>query len=585
MTQGNRRGSSVGGIRGSAILMTVRSRAARRRLRAWRLWARAMGVMALVWLLTLAPVPWPVSPVMGATFNVTTTADEVNTNGQCSLREAIINANNDDQSGSMDCAAGSGADTIVLQSGQTYTLTLDTDGGGHATDSGANNDDLDITSTITIQGNGATIERSTAVACTGSADTGKFRIFHVHSTGNLTLEDVTVQNGCALGGGADREGGAVRCDLGVVTIQASSLVSNRAGFGGAILNFYGTVTITDSSMANNNAGADAGVLSNFGTVTINRSTIANNSADDDGGAIDNIDGNVTIMGSTLSGNTAKDFGGAIHNQRTLNIINSTLSGNQADVDNFGSGDGGGIFNSSSGTANVSFATITANAARNGGGIANGGTVNIKNSIVGNSTNGGNCLNFGTLNAFGANFATDGSCTGFSNLNVPSTGPGGLNLGPLANNGGPTQTHALLSGSVAIDAVPLGQCTDLDNTPVTQDQRGVSRPQGSNCDVGAYEAPLSLVRRATLEGGGNCLLLDFQAQTYRFRTNTGDLFTGSIRVTRRGSQIHFSNLRTGDMWILGGTVTPGRGKAVLRTYSPWRTFLIDDLNLSNNTCVP
>jgi uncharacterized repeat protein (TIGR02543 family) len=94
---------------------------------------------------------------------------------------------------------------------------------------------------------------------------------------------------------------------------------------------------------------------------------------------------------------------------------------------------------------------------------------------------------------------------------------------------------------------------------------------------------------TLEGGGNCLQLDLQARTYRFRTNTGDLFTGSIRFTRRGSVIQFSNLQMpGERRILGGTVNltpPGRGQAVLRTFSPRRTFSITDPNLSDNTCVP
>ncbi len=118
-------------------------------------------------------------------------------------------------------------------------------------------------------------------------------------------------------------------------------------------------------------------------------------------------------------------------------------------------------------------------------------MNIKNSIVGNSTSVGDCANFGTWNATGKNFSTSATCPGFTQ--VPSTGPGGLNLGPLADNGGPTQTHALQPGSVAIDAAP--DCTDVFGTPgrpvapkdvVTTDQRGVSRPQGSACDVGAYE---------------------------------------------------------------------------------------------------
>jgi hypothetical protein len=91
-----------------------------------------------------------------------------------------------------------------------------------------------------------------------------------------------------------------------------------------------------------------------------------------------------------------------------------------------------------------------------------------------------------------NFATNGGCPGFTEVTSAQ-----LNLGPLANNGGPTQTHALLSGSVAIDAAP--DCTLVDGaTPVTEDQRGVARPQGAACDVGAYEA---VVVTLTIAGAG------------------------------------------------------------------------------------
>ncbi|WP_414386042.1 choice-of-anchor Q domain-containing protein [Synechococcus sp. H60.3] len=83
-----------------------------------------------------------------------------------------------------------------------------------------------------------------------------------------------------------------------------------------------------------------------------------------------------------------------------------------------------------------------------------------------------------------NFATDTSCgSGFTSVT-----PAVLNLGPLTNNGGATQTHALQVPSAAIDAVPSGQCTDLNGNPVNQDQRGSGfpRPAGAACDAGAYE---------------------------------------------------------------------------------------------------
>jgi hypothetical protein len=355
-------------------------------------------------------------------------------------------------------------------------------------------------------------------------------------------------------------------------------------FGGGILVYSnGTLNAMGSTISGNSAGSGGGI-GNFGIATITNSTISGNSASGSGGGIRNFD-TVTITNSTISGNSASGSGGGIYNEMgTVTITNGTISGNSA-----ASFSGGGII-VSSGTANLSFVTIASNSARFGGGISvsNVGTVNIKNSIVGNNTASTEPNCSGGVTATGANFATDGSCrAGFST--VPSTGPGGLNLGPLANNGGPTQTHALQAGSAAIDAVPSGQCSDVNGNPVIQDQRGVPRPQGSRCDVGAYEAAAASTQGVTLEGGGNRFQLDLQARTYRFRTNTGELFTGSIRFTRRGSVIQFSNLRMpGETWILGGTVNltpPGRGQAVLRTFFPWQTFSITDPNLSDNTCVP
>jgi CSLREA domain-containing protein len=378
-------------------------------------------------------------PALAATITVTTTADEVNTNGQCSLREAIISANNDDQSGSTDCAAGSGADTIVLAAGQTYTLSKDTDGGGHATDSGADNDDLDITSAITIQGNGATIERSTTVPCNlnSTAATGEFRIFHVTSSGTLTLQNVTVRNGCADG---------------------SVFSSNPDGGGIAS---EGTLTLTSSTLSGNSASGEGGGILGNGTVTITNSTFSGNSAINAGGGIFNT-GTMTVTNSTISGNSAINAGGGIFNTGMMTIINSTFSGNST--------------------------------SQLGSGIFNVGTVNIKNSIVGNNTSADCVNNSGTFNASGANFATDGSCPGFTQVTSAQ-----LNLGSLQVNvpAGTTATHALLSGSVAIDAAP--DCTLVDGTtPVTEDQRGVARPQGTACDVGAYEA---VVVTLTIAGAG------------------------------------------------------------------------------------
>jgi hypothetical protein len=185
---------------------------------------------------------------------------------------------------------------------------------------------------------------------------------------------------------------------------------------------------------------------------------------------------VTITNSTFSNNSTSGVGGGIHNSGTLTVTSSFFKSNSA----FG---GGGIRNESSGTVTITDSLFETNSSTGGGGgIFNwysGGTATLKNTII--ALSGGNCANTGTFTAQGKNFATDGTCPGFTQVTSAD-----LNLGPLANNGGPTQTHALGSDSVAIDAAT--DCTDTGGTTVTTDQRGAARPQGSNCDVGSYEAP-------------------------------------------------------------------------------------------------
>jgi CSLREA domain-containing protein len=162
------------------------------------------------------------------TITVTTTANTIASDGQCSLREAIINANNDAAT-HPDCAAGSGADTIVLAAGATYTLNARDN-----TEYGFNGLPA-ITSEITIEGNGATITRS------GSAPT--FRLFYIAITGNLTLRNMVLSNGNAKGGnGGGLSGGGGGAGLGggiynrgLLTVFNSTLRNNQAigGFGGS----------------------------------------------------------------------------------------------------------------------------------------------------------------------------------------------------------------------------------------------------------------------------------------------------------------------------------------------------------------
>ena len=199
-----------------------------------------------------------------------------------------------------------------------------------------------------------------------------------------------------------------------------------------------------------------------------------------GGAIHNHYSTLTLTDSTLSGNSARRLGGGIYNfSGTLNLTNSTISGNSA------TGDGGGIFNNDIGTLTLASSTISGNSASTGGGIANIGTADLISTIIaGNGVSSGpDC--HGSPKSLGYNLlgTSDGCSFTPTTDDLVNVDP---NLGPLTDNGGPTETHALSPGSPAIDAITLADCVDTEGNPVTTDQRGVSRPQGPACDIGAYE---------------------------------------------------------------------------------------------------
>ena len=184
---------------------------------------------------------------------------------------------------------------------------------------------------------------------------------------------------------------------------------------------------------------------------------------------------MSLTNSTVSGNSG-DYGGGIYNDEgTVHVTNSTVSGNTASW-------GGGIFNDE-GTVHLTNSTVSGNtASEDGGGIYNegdGATVNLTNTIVADQLAGEDCSGAGPATSNGYNLDSDGSC----NLTQPNDKPNNpsANLGPLQLNApGNTATHALLAGS---DAVDTGDCT---GGTVTTDQRGVPRPQGDACDMGAYE---------------------------------------------------------------------------------------------------
>jgi len=245
-----------------------------------------------------------------------------------------------------------------------------------------------------------------------------------------------------------------------------------------------TVSISGLTMQNGTApdptAPFGGGIRNFGTLTLTNTVVSHNGTTGEGGGIHNSGGTLTIVGTTISENFSGNGGGIMNKDgATVSITNSTLAGNFAGV-------GGGIQNV--GSMRIINGTIAGNTVNHvggsGSGIAttDGGQTVLINSIVANDPVGGNC--FHAITTDGGYNIEDGATCGFTaSTSFSNTNPG-LDPAGLVSNGGPTPTIGLLLGGTSVDLIPNGinRC----GTQITTDQRGVSRPFGSGCDVGAYE---------------------------------------------------------------------------------------------------
>jgi hypothetical protein len=343
-----------------------------------------------------------------------------------------------------------GSDSNTCLSPSTACKTI-----GHAISLATSGDAIKVAATTYTEN--LTIGLSLRILGSGAKTTivdggGVGTVFIISSTtAHVTVSGLTIRNGWApLGfGGGIRNSGTLR-------MIATTISANRASFGCTQYCF-----------------ARGGGILNSGTLTISSSTVSGN-----------------VAWSWCHGH-CQAFGGGIYNTGKLTITNSTLSGNTAHaiLSNLGivnnSGIGGAIVNT--GTLIMNNTTLSQNTAYwMSGGIENGGSTTLQNTIIANNM-GGNCGSPGSLISLGYNLSSDGTC-GFS-------GPGDLNnidpmLGPLQYNGGPTQTMALPSGSPAIDTGNPNGCTDGQGHLLKTDQRGMTRPDQedtSGCDMGAYES--------------------------------------------------------------------------------------------------
>ncbi len=277
-------------------------------------------------------------------------------------------------------------------------------------------------------------------------------------------------------------GGIFASSASKVTLRGSTLSRNQGDSEGGGIFSAGRLTVSHSTVTENGAGDGGGGIWSTGHLKLTDSTVSGNPAGSkNGGGIANFGGSGVITRTTNSGNYAHANGGGIWNTGTLRVTNSTLTAN-----GFGEGGGGGIWND--GTITLINATVSGNRASPGAGIGNTGTASLEGTVLALNQETPDC--FGSLSSGGYNLIGDATGCTFSSSTGDLVGPvSGTpidpKLGPLADNGGPTQTMALLSGSPAIDVIPTAQCTAFLG-PNPTDQRGVSRPQGTACDIGAFE---------------------------------------------------------------------------------------------------
>jgi predicted outer membrane repeat protein len=334
--------------------------------------------------------------------------------------------------------------------------------------------DLDRSSTtaLTLDGRGFTITQK----CAGQ------RVMEQSNTGALTLVDVTVTGGTLTG---DRGGGVSAG--GNLTLLRSIVTGNSATLSGGGIYSGGNLEIDSSTVSSNTTPGDGGgILAQSGTVKITDSTLRQNDSGTDGtgggGAMfrdASGDAAVTVTRSTLNGNTGANGAGGISALQDLTVVNSTVTGNSTN-------DGPNL---SGENLTLRYSTVVQNTAPDD---ANAGTVGLFQSfgsVVALPLGGGdNCFIHpaGMAVSNGYNFSDDTSCKFTTATDREGPGNNPL-LGPLAGNGGPTETRLPASGSPLIDAIALANCGF---EGITTDQRGVSRPQGPGCDIGSVEVEVN-----------------------------------------------------------------------------------------------
>jgi len=348
-----------------------------------------------------------------------------------------------------------------------------------------------LTVTNTADGGDGSLRK--AIADAASGDTINFNLSGCPCTIALTLGKLLINKNLTIQGpganllavsGSSTNFRVFEIDFGsTVTLDGLTIMGGRVPLnGGGILNL-GTLTVSNSAVSNNSATFGGGIY-NAGTLIVSNSTVSNNSGQDGGGINNSL--TLIVSNSTVSNNIASSRGAGIFNgASTMTVGNSTITGNRAN------GGGGGIF-FLPGDTTVNNTIVAGNFAGATPSEMAGGPASASHNLIGDAGSAGGILN-----------GNNGNIVGVAVNNV---------LDPtLAFNGGPTQTHKLVTNSPALNAGDNALALDASNNPLTTDQRGPGFPRivGGTVDIGAFElqapntAPTARCKNVTVSANSSC----------------------------------------------------------------------------------
>ena len=438
-------------------------------------------------------------------------------------------------------AANLNGDTVTISNNTAGTDTTSGDGGGinafynsnviltsstieanHATGVGGGLDS-DFLSPLTLtdtqvnantavyEGGGLYLQRTAVVTFTGGSLNNNTAGLHgggvyARYTSSITLQSTTVSGNSAGTGQASRYGGGALVTESATLISNDTLWSNNfSRYGGAIairgsLAEAVTININNSTFTGNSAAAQGGALRvRFGhSTSITQSTFTQNHATNAGGAILNSSGNMVVQDSTVFNNSSNS-GAGLFNSGELTLVNSTVSANTANTDGGGvamgyasttlinstilgnqvlGGTGGGVWINSGAAGSIYNSIIAGNAAATGAEIYAAPSSSVNASV--NNLLGTSAVN--SASAF-SQFVPSGTDIVATSDSATQSFALSAIVGDLDENGGPTETHALISGSPAQNAADQAVCTA---NMISTDQRGKERD--GKCDIGAYESP-------------------------------------------------------------------------------------------------